>query len=120
MGRNMYGPIRGEWDADWRGWWGDDPPYHAPVFVLTHYPHEPIKMDGGTTFNFVTAGFDAALDQAKDGRSGRRHPHRRRRLDNPAGIRARASSTRSHSTSRRCCSAEASGYSTASTIPGSS
>jgi dihydrofolate reductase len=66
MGRNMYGPIRGEWDADWRGWWGDDPPYHSPVFVLTHYPHEPIEMDGGTTFYFVTGGFDAALNQAKD------------------------------------------------------
>jgi dihydrofolate reductase len=66
MGRNMFGPIRGEWEGDWRGWWGDEPPYHAPVFVLTHYPHEPIQMAGGTTFRFVTAGFDAALDQAKD------------------------------------------------------
>jgi dihydrofolate reductase len=66
MGRNMFGPIRGEWEGDWRGWWGDEPPYHAPVFVLTHYPHEPIQMAGGTTFRFVTAGFDAALEQAKD------------------------------------------------------
>jgi dihydrofolate reductase len=66
MGRNMFGPIRGEWQGDWRGWWGDEPPYHAPVFVLTHYPHEPIQMAGGTTFRFVTAGFDAALEQAKD------------------------------------------------------
>ncbi|MFL5840675.1 MAG: dihydrofolate reductase family protein [Thermoleophilaceae bacterium] len=65
MGRNMFGPIRGDWDADWRGWWGDEPPYHAPVFVLTHYPHEPIEMEGGTTFHFVTAGFDAALRDAK-------------------------------------------------------
>ena len=65
MGRNMYGPIRGEWAGDWRGWWGDDPPYHAPVFVLTHYPHEPIEMEGGTTFHFVTDGFDAALEQAR-------------------------------------------------------
>jgi dihydrofolate reductase len=65
MGRNMYGPIRGEWSGDWRGWWGEDPPYHAPVFVLTHYPHEPIEMEGGTTFHFVTDGFDAALDQAR-------------------------------------------------------
>ena len=89
MGRNMYGPIRGEWDADWRGWWGDDPPYHSPVFVLTHYPHEPIEMDGGTTFHFVTDGFDAALD-AGAGRGGRRrHPNFRRRLDDPAGIRRR-------------------------------
>jgi dihydrofolate reductase len=65
MGRNMFGPVRGEWDQDWRGWWGDEPPYHAPVFVLTHYPHDPIEMAGGTTFYFVTDGFDAALDRAK-------------------------------------------------------
>lgn len=66
MGRNMFGPIRGEWDESWRGWWGDDPPYHAPVFVLTHHAREPIEMEGGTTFHFVTDGFDAALAQAKD------------------------------------------------------
>src|SRR5690242_15969042 len=65
MGRNMFGPVRGEWDRDWRGWWGDDPPFHAPVFVLTHYPHGPIEMAGGTTFHFVTDGFAAALDEAK-------------------------------------------------------
>jgi dihydrofolate reductase len=65
MGRNMYGPVRGDWDEDWRGWWGEEPPYHAPVFVLTHYPHAPIEMKGGTTFNFVTEGFDAALAQAQ-------------------------------------------------------
>jgi dihydrofolate reductase len=65
MGRNMFGPIRGEWDADWRGWWSDEPPYHAPVFVLTHYPHEPIEMQGGTTFYFVTEGLSAALKQAQ-------------------------------------------------------
>jgi dihydrofolate reductase len=65
MGRNMYGPIRGPWDEDWRGWWGDEPPYHAPVFVLTHHPHEPIEMQGGTTFHFVTEGFDAAFEQAR-------------------------------------------------------
>ncbi|MFZ0043538.1 MAG: dihydrofolate reductase family protein [Solirubrobacteraceae bacterium] len=65
MGRNMFGPVRGEWDEDWRGWWGDEPPYHAPVFVLTHYAHDPIPMEGGTTFHFVTEGFDAALEQAK-------------------------------------------------------
>lgn len=63
MGRNMFGPIRGDWIGDWRGWWGDEPPYHAPVFVLTHYAHEPIEMDGGTTFYFVD-GFDVALEQA--------------------------------------------------------
>jgi dihydrofolate reductase len=65
MGRNMFGPIRGEWDEDWRGWWGDEPPYHAPVFVLTHHPHEPIEMRGGTTFHFVTDGFAAAYEQAR-------------------------------------------------------
>ena len=64
MGRNMFGPIRGEWDEEWRGWWGDEPPYHAPVFVLTHHAHEPIEMEGGTTFHFVTDGFDAAYAQA--------------------------------------------------------
>src|SRR5947208_15975971 len=66
MGRNMFGPIRGEWDEDWRGWWGDEPPYHAPVFVLTHYAREPIEMEGGTTFHFVTGGFDAAYAQARE------------------------------------------------------
>ncbi len=60
MGRNMFGPIRGAWEADWRGWWGAEPPYHAPVFVLTHHAHAPIPMQGGTTFIFVTEGFDAA------------------------------------------------------------
>jgi dihydrofolate reductase len=65
MGRNMFGPIRGEWVGDWRGWWGDEPPYHAPVFVLTHHAHEPIEMSGGTVFHFVTGGFDAALEQAR-------------------------------------------------------
>jgi dihydrofolate reductase len=65
MGRNMFGPIRGEWDEDWRGWWGDEPPYHAPVFVLTHHAHDPIEMEGGTTFYFITEGFEAALEQAK-------------------------------------------------------
>ena len=64
MGRNMFGPIRGDWTGEWRGWWGDEPPYHAPVFVLTHFPHEPIEMDGGTTFYFVD-GFAAALDEAR-------------------------------------------------------
>jgi len=65
MGRNMFGPIRGEWDGDWRGWWGEEPPYHAPVFVLTHHAREPIEMAGGTTFHFVTDGFEAAFEQAK-------------------------------------------------------
>jgi dihydrofolate reductase len=64
MGRNMFGPIRGEWDLSWRGWWGEDPPYHAPVFVLTHHPREALEMQGGTTFYFVTDGIKAALARA--------------------------------------------------------
>ncbi len=65
MGRNMFGPIRGEWsDETWKGWWGPNPPYHHPVFVLTHHPRQPIPMEGGTTFNFVTDGIESALSQA--------------------------------------------------------
>ena len=68
MGRNMFGPPEGgEWDDSWRGWWGDDPPYHAPVFVLTHHPREPVPMEGGTTFHFVTDGIESALEQARAG-----------------------------------------------------
>ena len=70
MGRNMFGPIRGDWAGDWQGWWGDEPPYHAPVFVLTHYPHDPIELKGGTTFHFVTDGFDAAFAQAQAAADG--------------------------------------------------
>lgn len=66
MGRNMFGPVRGEWDRDWRGWWGPNPPYHNPVFVLTHHPHEPIEMEGGTTFHFITDGIERALELARD------------------------------------------------------
>jgi dihydrofolate reductase len=65
MGRNMFGPGRGEWDTDWTGWWGDEPPYHAPVFVLTHHAREPLTMLGGTTFTFVTDGIESALEQAR-------------------------------------------------------
>lgn len=65
MGRNMFGPVRGEWSGDWKGWWGPEPPFHAPVFVLTHYEREPVVMDGGTTFHFVTDGIEAALKQAR-------------------------------------------------------
>ena len=65
MGRNMFGPVRGEWgDSAWQGWWGDEPPYHCPVFVLTHHRHEPIELKGGTTFHFVTDGIMAAYEQA--------------------------------------------------------
>ena len=66
MGRNMFGPGRGDWDLDWKGWWGDDPPYHAPVFVLTHHTREPLTMQGGTTFTFVTDGIESALAQARE------------------------------------------------------
>jgi dihydrofolate reductase len=66
MGRNMFGPVRGPWEEEWRGWWGDDPPYHAPVFVLTHHEHAPIEMEGGTTFHFVTESFDAAFARASE------------------------------------------------------
>ena len=66
LGRNMFGPIRGEWpDDSWKGWWGDNPPYHRPTFILTHHPREPIAMEGGTTFYFVTDGIESALDQAR-------------------------------------------------------
>jgi dihydrofolate reductase len=65
MGRNMFGPVRGEWDRRWNGWWGDNPPFHAPVFVLTHHPREPQPMDGGTTYHFVTDGIVSALAQAR-------------------------------------------------------
>jgi dihydrofolate reductase len=66
LGRNMFGPVRGPWpDASWRGWWGDEPPYHCAVFVLTHFPREPIEMAGGTTFHFVTSGPASALELAR-------------------------------------------------------
>jgi len=72
MGRNMFAPSRGPWPGDgWKGWWGDDPPYHGPVFVLTHHPRAPIPMEGGTTFHFVTDGVDAALKRAVEAAGGR-------------------------------------------------
>ena len=72
MGRNMFGPVRGPWpDQSWRGWWGEDPPYHHPVFVLTHHPREPLEMEGGTTFHFVSDGIESALAQATDAARGR-------------------------------------------------
>jgi len=67
LGRNMFGPVRGPWpDDSWKGWWGDNPPYHGPVFVLTHHARAPIAMEGGTTFNFVTDGIEAALKRANE------------------------------------------------------
>ncbi len=67
MGRNMFGPVRGEWgDSDWRGWWGEEPPFHCPTFVLTHHARPPLEMEGGTTFYFVTEGIESAIVQAKE------------------------------------------------------
>ena len=72
MGRNMFGPIGGgAWDEGWKGWWGDDPPYHYPVFIVTHHPREPLEMQGGTTFHFVTDGIESALDQAREAAGGK-------------------------------------------------
>lgn len=65
MGRHMFGPDRGEWDLSWRGWWGEDPPYHTPTFVLSHRPRASLEMQGGTTFHFVTGGIESALEQAR-------------------------------------------------------
>jgi dihydrofolate reductase len=71
LGRNMFGPVRGAWpDESWKGWWGDEPPYHVPVFVLTHHPRAPLRMKGGTEFRFVTDGIDSALRQARDAAGG--------------------------------------------------
>jgi dihydrofolate reductase len=71
MGRNMFGPIRGPWGSEqWTGWWGDNPPYHHPVFVLTHHPRPSITMQGGTTFHFVDDGIEAALERAFDAANG--------------------------------------------------
>src|SRR4051812_28240213 len=90
-GRNMFGRIRGEWEEDWRGWWGPEPPYHAPVFVLTHHAREPIEMDGGTTFHFVTGGIGVAPARASEapggdgvGTAGGASPRRAPRI--PAGL----------------------------------
>ena len=77
LGRNMFGPVRGPWpgggsgEAEWRGWWGDNPPYHVPVFVLTHHAREPLHMEGGTSFHFVTDGPEAALASAREAAQGK-------------------------------------------------
>ena len=116
MGRNMFGPPGGgDWgDGQWKGWWGDDPPYHYPVFILTHHPRDPLVMEGGTTFHFVTDGPESALEQAKKLPAAR---------TSGSGAVARPSSstlqrdcsTSSSSTWHRCCSATAPGSSTAAT-----
>ncbi len=72
LGRNMFGPIRGPWpDENWRGWWGENPPYHCPVFVLTNHPRKPLEMEGGTTFYFITDGFYSALEKAMKSANGK-------------------------------------------------
>ena len=71
MGRKMFGGGDGRWDETWKGWWGDDPPYHVPVFVLTHHPRAPLSTQGGTTFNFVTEGIGSALEQARSAAGGK-------------------------------------------------
>jgi hypothetical protein len=73
MGRNMFGPIGGgAWgDEQWTGWWGDNPPYHYPVFIVTHHPRDPVEMEGGTTFHFVTDGIESALEQAREAAGGK-------------------------------------------------
>jgi dihydrofolate reductase len=73
LGRNMFAPSRGPWPGDdpWKGWWGEEPPYHVPVFVLTHHPRPPLEMKGGTTFHFVTGGMQEALDRAREAAGGR-------------------------------------------------
>jgi len=72
MGRNMFGPIRGDWtDDEWKGWWGEEPPYHVPVFVLTYYERKPIKMKGGTVFHFITDGIESAIEKAKEAAAGK-------------------------------------------------
>lgn len=72
LGRNMFGPVRGPWkDDSWKGWWGENPPYHTPVFVITHHARSPIEMEGGTTFHFVTEGCEVALRKAKEAAKGK-------------------------------------------------
>ena len=103
MGRNMFGPVRGEWDRQWNGWWGDDPPFHAPVFVLTHHARDPQPVDGGITYYFATGGIESALTRARSGRGrrrlrpGRRDHHQpvpRRRPDRRAAAAHRAAHAR--------------------------
>ena len=85
LGRNMFGPVRGSWpDESWRGWWGENPPYHVPVFVLTHHPRPPLEMEGGTVFHFVNDGIEAALARANDAAQGRDVRLGRRSRNDPA------------------------------------
>src|SRR5438876_5032227 len=105
MGRNMFGPVRGPWpDDQWRGWWGENPPYHAPVFVLTNHAREPITMKGGTVFHFFTGGIEEALRRAREA-AGRLDIQVGGGRPRCASISRRGSSTRCMSRSRRSCSA---------------
>ena len=116
LGRNMFGPIRGSWPDDaWKGWWGEEPPYHSDVFVLTHHPRAPIVMKGGTTFHFVTDGIHAALERARKSAGDRDVRASAAEPPPSANISRRASSTRCTSPSRRCCSGAASTCSAGST-----
>ena len=109
MGRNMFGGGPGPWGEDpWNGWWGEEPPFHVPVFVLTHHEREPLEMDGETTFHFVTDGIEAALEQASAAAGGEGRRDRRRRRRRSSSTSPPASSTRCGSTSCRSCSAPAS------------
>ena len=115
LGRNMFGPVRGPWPDDaWKGWWGDSPPYHVPVFVLTHHARAPIAMEGGTTFHFVTDGIERALERARDA-AGDRTSGSAAASPRSDSISRPVSSTRCTSPSRPSCSAPASPSSPAST-----
>ena len=110
MGRNMFGPVGGgAWgDEQWTGWWGDDPPYHYPVFVLTHHPREPLVMEGGTTFHFVTDGIESALEQAREAAGGKDvglwGGGQRRAAVPGGGAAGRARAPRRSAAARRRCS----------------
>lgn len=111
MGRGMFGGGPGPWDESWTGWWGDDPPFRMPVFVLTHHPHEPLQMQGGTTFTFVTDGIESALEQARSAREARTSALVAA-LTSFGSTSGPGSSTGSRFTSRRSCWAVARASST--------
>ena len=110
MGRNMFGPLGGgAWgDEQWTGWWGDDPPYHYPVFILTHHPRDPVEMEGGTTFHFVTDGIESALEQAREAAGGKDvmlwGGGQRRSAVPGSGTAGRARAPRRSGVARRRCS----------------
>ncbi len=117
LGRNMFGPVRGPWPDDiWKGWWGDNPPFHVPVFVLTHHARESIPMQGGTTFHFVTSGIHEGLERARE--AAREACVEAAASPPCASISRRASSTRCTSRSRPRCWATARPCLSASTWPG--